>query len=307
MSDKTKTLKQLNDHVSSIEQNVNSVDAKFTLACANQNSLSQSISQSLQNIDMRFDNLNKTLVNLENQQASLSEKISVSTETIKKDIEEIKSVVISKLKEDNRILRSRVTYLEKRMLLNEKNRNQQDQHSRKIYVELSGIPASVKQDNLKPTLVTIFSNAGIDDVSTDDIEVTHRIFSRQDPKPVIIKARRDFIEKVFSMKKSILDAGKNENLKFGVNNKLYVNDHLSPAFKSLRYNCKLLKNEGHIDEFWISNAKLKLKINGNVKVIAHEYDLYEIAPDFEFTFDTDLYASLENNEMDLMDDLAGVR
>ena len=170
---------------------------------------------------------------------------------------------------------------------------------------MAGIPNSIKQDSLKTTLVKIFTSVGIEDASTSDIEVTHRLKSKLDHENVIVKAKRDFIDKVFWKKKEILEVGRINELNFGVANKLYINEHLSPAYKNLRYNCKMLKIAGIIDDFWFSNSKLKVKLNGETKEITHEFDLFLIDPDFNFTFDNSLYLSLEDHDIDRMDDLAG--
>ena len=307
----TKTNKELNDHFTSVENTlestlskVESFDERLTNTC----SLNQSILQSIQNIDTRLDGIsNDVLAKLDDQSVSLTEKIDTTTASIKEDISQIKSVVIAKLQEDNRKLRTRVTSLENRIIVNERNQNQQDQHGRKIYFEVAGIPTTIIQDELKPTLVKLFKNVDIKDATVDDIEVTHRLKSKLDPQPVIVKARRDFIDRVFKKKKSFLEVGRKEELNFGANNKLYINEHLSPACKSLRYNCKLMKNEGSIEDFWVSNAKLKVKFNGSIKIIAHEIDLYRMNPDFDFSFDTEFYASLydEDRDMDRLDDAAG--
>ena len=304
-----KTNKELNDNVASVEKSLENTLLKvesFEERIANNCSLSQSILQSIKNIDTRLDGISTdVLQKLDDNSDSLAEKIATTTNSIKNDIAEIRSVVISKLQADNRKLRSRVAFLEDRFIMNEKNQNQHDQHGRKIYFEVSGIPETITQADLKPTLVSIFKGAGINDASIGDIEVTHRLKSQVIPKPIIVKAKRDFIEKVFGKKKVILQVGRNQDLNFGDNNKLYINEHLSPSFKSLRYNCKLMKNEEVIDDYWFSNSKLKVKSNGQTIIIDHEIDLYRINPMFEFTFDTSLYQSIDENDMDRMDDAEG--
>ena len=304
-----KTVKELSDHIElqfgKSQSKFDSLEDAIKISTENSEKLNKSLVESIQNLHSRFEGISVAFTaKIDDQSDQLSDKISASSVSIKEDIAKIKDVVIKNLVEDNRKLRSRVSHLETRILLNERRANETDQHARKIYFELSGIPSTVKQENLKTTLVTIFTNSGLT-ASKDDIEVTHRLYSKQEPKPVIVKARRDFIDKLYANKKSILVAGQKENLNFGVSNRIYLNEHLSPAFKSLRYNCKLLKNGSIIDEFWIANSKLKVKKDGEVRNIAHETDLFKIAPDFNFTFSTDLYTSLENNDMEMMDDLDG--
>ena len=48
-------------------------------------------------------------------------------------------------------------------------------------------------------------------------------------------------------------------------------------------------------------------MNGQTKSIEHEIDLFCINPEFDFTFDTELYSSLscDDGDFDRMDDLTG--
>ena len=58
---------------------------------------------------------------------------------------------------------------------------------------------------------------------------------------------------------------------------------------------------------WYSNAAIKIKdLNGKVFTVQHEFDIYEAFPTFEgFSFNTDLYERVLDNDIDDLDDLAG--
>ena len=88
---------------------------------------------------------------------------------------------------------------------------------------------------------------------------------------------------------------------FGETNKLYINDNLSPVFKSLAYNCRLLKRENLITDTWYKNGYLKVKtLNGIVKVISHEIDIFKLSRDFNgFSFNTELYETIIDDEEDV--------
>ena len=83
-------------------------------------------------------------------------------------------------------------------------------------------------------------------------------------------------------------------------NKLYVNENLSPEFSKLAYNCRLLKRNERIEDHWFKNGHLKVKSrSGEIKVIGHETDLFKIAPDFEnFSFVTTDYARIMSDDAD---------
>ena len=120
---------------------------------------------------------------------------------LREDILKIKDVVINDLYDDNRKLRNRVCILENQVIENEKRLNEMDLHSRKVNFEIEGIPNSIEQQELKDYAVKIFEHAGIEPVTKNDIEVIHRLHSKKNVKTTIIKAKRDFIEKVFKKRR----------------------------------------------------------------------------------------------------------
>ena len=101
--------------------------------------------------------------------------------------------------------------MEERKIEKEREMNSIAQHSRKVNLEIDGIPASVEQDQLKGFAVEMFQHAGIRPVTVDNIEVIHRLPSKQVPHTTILKAKRDLIEKVVERKKAIRDVGHNEH------------------------------------------------------------------------------------------------
>ena len=72
--------------------------------------------------------------------------------------------------------------------------------------------------------------------------------------------------------------------------------------KSLSYNARLLKRAGLIADTWFSNAAVRIKKNDeSVVKVSHEYELYQMFPDFCFSFDTSLYlpANVTQDEEDI--------
>ena len=97
------------------------------------------------------------------------------------------------------------------MIEMERKINQDNQHGRKANFEIDGIPDRIEQKDLRETAVQIFNHAGIEGVTGTDIEVIHRLKSKKEPKPVIVKAKRDFIENVFAKKENNYEHWKNQN------------------------------------------------------------------------------------------------
>ena len=232
---------------------------------------------------------NEILQKIEDKGNEITALNKITADDIKEDIVKIRDVVIKRLRDENRILRSKISMLETRVLENERAVNKSDQHSRKVNFEIDGIPDSVGQDNLKETAVQILKEAGVP-VSSTDIEVIHRFQSRKTPKPTIIKGRRDFIDRVFEKRKEIINVG----TKLGYENsvKLYVNRNLCPAYSKIAFNCRQLKKKALIADTWSTmNGVVKVKmISGDIKEITHQADLIKLFPDHdEFTFDAALY------------------
>ena len=156
----------------------------------------------------------------------------------------------------------------------------------------------VEQNQLKGFVVKMFQHAGVRPVNVDNIEVIHRLPSKQISQTTIFKAKRDFIEDVVDKKKAIRDVG-HKNMGYGYDVKFYVNANLCPAYKNLAYNCRLLKKKGKILSMWSNDGKIKVKLNNNqVKLVTHEFDLFKLFPDFgEFSFKTSLYENVHDSVM----------
>jgi hypothetical protein len=223
---------------------------------------------------------------------------------VKNDILEVRNVIIQRLTDDNINLRDRVTLLEERLVANERRTNLMDQHSRKVNMEIDGIPDAVEHTQLKSFAAKIFREAGVEEVTEDDIEVIHRLPSKQKPKTTILKTKRDVIEKIMVKKKEIRDVG-HTVMGLGENVKFYIKANLCPAFKSLAYNCRVLKKREMITDTWSNDGVIKIKLaNNDYKFITHEYDLVKLFPDFEhFSFAKSFYTNILPDEDDDDDDV----
>ena len=243
-----------------------------------------------------------TTLSIEDILKKIEDKGNLQTEKLSTAILDVKEVVCNKIIDENRRLRTRVTFLETRLYDAEKQIHKNDNHSRKVNFEIEGIPQTIKQDKLRETAVKIFEHAGVENVSAADIEVIHRLKSKKIPQPTIVKAKQDFIDKVLDKKLVIRNVGKNF-MGFGDENKLYINPNLSPEYKKLSYNCRLLSRAKLIEDTWFTNGAIKIKtLDEEVIVIGHEVDLVNIFPDFaDFSFDTSMYKlmSYSNDSLDI--------
>ena len=262
----------------------------------------QEIKTLFDGITVKLETLDKTI---NSNRDSLEESITRSTAKITEDIAHIRGHIISKLVEENTSLRSRVRTLEQRMLNLERTTNKIDQNHRKNNIELDGIPNTVKDSDLTDTVVEIFKDITKENITVKDIEACHRLASKKSPKPTIVRASRNLLDKVRRNKKSLKDIAARFNYPRGTH--VYVNENLSPNMRSIHFNARKLKKAGIIDDTWFSNAAVRIKLkNGEQLVATHESDLYEVSPLYEeFSFDTEFYDRIFNVDIEKMDDLIG--
>ena len=253
--------------------------------------------------------LNNKLSSLEERlglaEANIVEKQSGSSEKIQEDLLQIRNVVITNLLNENKNLRNKMRTLQSRMIDLERSVTSTQQNSRKNNLELDGIPDSISQELLIPTVSKIFNNLGVK-CEESDIEVAHRLPTKKRPQPVIIRSKRNILGEVVKKRKNLSQA---VNGIFPPNTKIYANDNLSPYMRTLAYNCRLLKNAEEISDCWTSNGVLKVKtLSDDVIKIGHEVDVFKISPQFEgFTFDKTFCNDMlsEENQINAYDDLAG--
>ena len=122
----------------------------------------------------------------------------------------------------NSLLQERVIDLERQCWANA-------QYSRRECLEVSGIPNSVKQDELEDKVLTIFKKVGCD-IKSENIEASHRV-GRQN-KVIIKFSRRKVCQQIYSVKRDLSKLDMKEvDLPEGT--QVFVNQSLCPYYKSL--------------------------------------------------------------------------
>lgn len=253
------------------------------------------ISAVLKNIEVginsRLDELQK---DFNETKQTLQSQITESSERITQDIANMRGVIINNLVRENRRLQTTVSSLVERVIKVEKQANETEQHNRKCNIEIAGIPAifvqNRQEDKLKPIAAKILNHLADSDISENDLEAVHRIKSKTSPFPTIVRMKRNLVDEVKTKenKKKLSTVAATLELPEGT--KIFINENLSRNMKSLSYNARLLKREGLIADTWFANAAVRIKkIDESVVKVSHEHELYEMFPDFHFSFDTSLY------------------
>lgn len=266
----------------------------------------ESLSTDISNLRITLlDEIKANENNITNKVVALEDVVSKHTKELNDSIFHIRNRVLTILREENVTLRNRVHTLEARLIKIETQLNRVEQNHRKSNLELDGIPQSVTQEELAPTVVKIYNAISGKKLEVDDVEAVHRLHSKKNPKPVIVRMKRNFIDTVHKNRKNLKDVGERVNIPGA---RIFVNNNLSPSMKSVEFNARQLLKDGLISDVWFSNMSVRIKcLNGKILVVNHEIELYEAFPLYEgFSFDSDLYERVLNNDMiDLFDGFYG--
>ena len=210
----------------------------------------------------------------------------------------IREVVNKNLLVQNKKLSQRINTLERRLVDLERVVTRNNQNSRKCNVEISGIPKSVKHDNLRQTVTKIFTKMSDGTAcSADDVIACHRL-SEKNATTIVKFTSRELVESIMKNKKRLSKMRTDsDNLGLGKTN-LYVNMNLCPQLKEVSYNCRLLKKQKLILNTWESYGAVYISDDEGIrKRVDHVLDLYILFPDFEeFSFHRDFCANVEELE-----------
>lgn len=278
------------------------MDSKFTMAFADINSKYNSFVEGIAKVEK---SITDKLVNLEI-------KLTSEVEALKQSNSNLTMVVNQEQKDTTERFinfEERLSYLENdenqlsieekeliqeqslKITRLEKDLYQSLQHNRKWNVEIDGIPSEIGDEvsDLEDAVVSICTAINVP-IDKNCIEACHRLKSRNPgPKPTIVRfVSRKTVGAVLKNKtklKSLAELGLHlEGLT--PESKIFINPSYCPYFKTLAYNCRLLKTKKLITSvIYEDDATLKIKtLNDNYIKIRHESDLTERFPHFEFKF-----------------------
>ena len=221
-------------------------------------------------------------------------KFSKDMELLKKEIEDIKmgnkekyevGDITTRIAELEKKLEARDnSYNDKRIAELEKGLYAQQQYSRRDCVELVGISENVKSEDLEKLVVSIFKKTGIE-VTERHFHAVHRLHNKTTVIAKLIN-RKD-VTNILKKKKDLCDLNASEKNSLSIVGKLYVNESLCGAYRSLLGKCNALYKRSAINAFYTINGKLMIKRGGHknnegnlvgfkLKKIEHVSDLEEL-------------------------------
>ena len=227
-------------------------------------------------VQTKFENINNKFNEIEN---NIKSNI---TEQVNKSIISIMESITDALKEENKLLNSKVLNLEHELSQSEAHINNLDQYNRRNYLEIQGIPSNVSDDALEDKVINIFHSLNIN-VNTNDIEDCYRL-GKADPKNTIVRfVNRKFcyeaLDKKFYLRK--VDSIK---LGFQAGAVLYFSENLTPYNQRLAWKCREVKRASKIHSSWSNKGIVKLRrtINELPVSIIHDSDIADFYLDFVF-------------------------
>ena len=243
-------------------------------------------------------NMSAMRLDLSNQLNEVKSKHEEDITQVRQDIDSLKQNEIKRLRETNtnqyaliHKLSEKVDSLEAKLVESNKKIKTMEvelytssQQSRRINLEIQGIPDTIHPDFLKDATVELLNSTGVT-VKKKDIEAVHRLPSRfnQDDKPVIVRfANRTKCEDILRNKKEIqkFTPGDGSVLR---KKRYYVSNNNCRYYNSLEYYCRKLKRAGEILGFKSSEGSLRVTLGNNLsKRIIHFDDLEKLFPDFAF-------------------------
>lgn len=166
--------------------------------------------------------------------------------------------------------------LEMKMHQIEVENKEKEQYDRNRNLEINQLDwlANEKLNDLIPKLAQIFN---VRNFRQDQIETMHRIPNRNKNKcsSIIIQFKhREYRTEWLRNRK--VNVTNDDVYKNGNKNKVYINENMSPYYKTLFWKTKMYAKSNNIKYVWFSNGKVHMRVNENeerVITVRSELDL----------------------------------
>ena len=188
---------------------------------------------------------------------------------------ETNTFIITRLLEQNSMLKDRLAVLDRvcsiqtdvinkqqdKIIKIETQVNLNDQYSRELNVEFSGIPKEVKQDELEETVLELCEQIGVT-VPPNSIQACHRLFLKESdqgiPRTIVRFLGKKTSGEILRKRKKLKDIDVSL-LNFPTGTKVYANDNLCPYFRKLLGIATHLRNDNFIYSCWTFKGLVFIK------------------------------------------------
>ena len=163
---------------------------------------------------------------------------------------------------------------------------QLDQYTRRESLVISGIPESITQNNLEPTVLNIIRNIGIMNVSSYEVTACHRLYNKNNrypPRTIIRFTNRKIVELCLSNRDRL------KTNRHNINMNLRFYEHLTDSNEAVLKECIKLAQFEIINSYFIRNGFIKIVVNNGDKPlkIHHTAELRDIFKNYYDYHDLD--------------------
>ena len=227
-------------------------------------------------------------------QNELSSQISSLTNEVRSTKDEVINLkdIIKRLQEENNLLHTQCSKLESKIVSLESSINHVEQYGRRNNIVISGIPDDITDDDLEDTVTNILKDVDVH-INNNDLEACHRIGKSDartgSEKTIVRLVNRKYCKKALLNRKNFIHINSETKYNFSRNNKVFINENLTKANKSIAFCGRKLKRANLIYSSYVREGVVHIKKSEQarpIKVI-HINTLYEEFPDFEFFDDDD--------------------
>ena len=213
----------------------------------------------MDSIIMTPDNLNKyskqQLVDMLLEREAVSKSITELTSEVKR-----LTGIVTRLETDLSVAKHINEALHKQLILTERQCWPNAQYSRRECIEISGIPNSVKDDDLEGKVLEVFDKLGVV-IKEENVEACHRIKQGSD-RTIIKLSRRKDCPQIMKVKRDLRNMDLSET-GLPVGTTLFVNESSCSYYRWLWSSCKKLKMSNKIYGFYTVNGTIKVKHHFN--------------------------------------------
>lgn len=211
------------------------------------NSVEQS--KNLDELNDTLKTVSKNLQNVTDELAEVKKSIIFMSANYDKVLDELKDM--KNMKENYDKMKEKVTLLEHRV-------NQMEQYSRNKNIEIKGVQ-EIERENLKEVVVSIASKMGVE-MNGNEIDVVHRVNNKgnKEPKDIIVQFKhRENRDKIMQSRKIKINS--REVTKGGLDQIVYLNEHLTPFNKMLLWEAKSKGKEKGYKFVWNKDGKILMR------------------------------------------------
>ena len=246
-----------NTRQNSVSVNVNVPSTPENSSTLENSSFSELIMNLEKTMLMRFDGVDKELLNL-------------------------KDVVIKSLQIENQRLRSKVDNLEKKVISLEENGNLLEQYGRRNNLEITGISNETEDVDLEGKVIEILDKIEVN-VSSKDIEACHLIGKSKDnsKKTIIPFVNRKYAKKPLRNRKNLKHLDKS-SIGISNSNNIFISENLTPMNNGLAFYCRKLKWDGYVEKEGVVCIRCRDIQDGKSIKVLHFNTLVDLFPNFDF-------------------------